>query len=81
MVCDDCGKTLSVGEWPWCPHGETRFHVDAFEPYFDEHLSPEGMWITSARQRRKYMDSEGIDFKRKYEKPPGQTLYFDIHRG
>ncbi len=20
-VCTSCGKTLTVGEWPWCPHG------------------------------------------------------------
>lgn len=20
QVCDDCGKIIAVGEWPWCPH-------------------------------------------------------------
>jgi len=22
--CPDCGEYLSVGDWPWCPHGSTR---------------------------------------------------------
>lgn len=20
QVCDDCGKIIALGEWPWCPH-------------------------------------------------------------
>ena len=21
MTCDRCQQTVTVGEWPWCPHG------------------------------------------------------------
>lgn len=20
MICDECGETLEIGAWPWCPH-------------------------------------------------------------
>lgn len=22
MTCEQCGKEMEVGEWPWCPHGK-----------------------------------------------------------
>lgn len=30
MTCETCGQELSVGAWPWCPHGhsETRYFQD-----------------------------------------------------
>jgi hypothetical protein len=27
MVCDDCGSELTVGSWPYCPHGRGLAHV------------------------------------------------------
>lgn len=27
QVCEDCGKLISVGEWPWCPHEYPTFKV------------------------------------------------------
>ena len=20
-TCEQCGRTVEIGEWPWCPHG------------------------------------------------------------
>ena len=31
-VCQGCGKALEVGEWPFCPHGETRSSGTAAHP-------------------------------------------------
>ncbi len=36
-VCNQCGEVLSVGEWPWCPHGRGTGHK-GFEAFFDEGL-------------------------------------------
>lgn len=31
MTCDCCGKEMSIGEWPWCPHerGVGKYFEDA----------------------------------------------------
>lgn len=26
-VCSDCGKTVQIGDWVWCPHGKPGFYV------------------------------------------------------
>jgi hypothetical protein len=31
VTCDACGKTLTVGEWPYCPHGAGAQNVIADE--------------------------------------------------
>lgn len=60
--------------------------VDAFEPYFDEHLTPDGVMIGSARQRRQIMDANGIDFledkdRRVKKRGPGNApIFFDLWR-
>jgi hypothetical protein len=53
---------------------------------FDEHLTPDGVTITSARQRRKIMDANGIDFledkdRRVKKRGPGNApIFFDMGR-
>ena len=51
MKCDDCQKELTVGEWPWCPHGRAQ-EAHGFEPYFDYGL---GQTITGVGDIRKAM--------------------------
>jgi hypothetical protein len=85
VACEKCGVELRVGDWPFCPHGGSRWHVDAFEPYFDENLTVEGVWITSATQRRKIMDDAGVDFladkDRRHSKRSGAApVFFDLKR-
>ena len=80
MQCDECGAELAIGAWPWCPHGETRFRVDAFEPYFDTDLTADGVWISSASQRRKIMDANGLEYKEKFrnDRKGGFPLFLDM---
>lgn len=37
MKCDECQKELTIGEWPYCPHGLPTHHK-GFEPYYDSSL-------------------------------------------
>jgi hypothetical protein len=80
VKCDKCGDELEVGSWPWCPHGKVRFFGDdPIEPYWDEHLTKDGVYITSRAQRRKIMDQRGlVPHKNKYEN--AGRLYFDQGR-
>lgn len=44
-ICDSCGKTWAIGEWPLCPHGKdgrgSMAHGDASADSWDEHIAPE----------------------------------------
>ena len=87
VICEVCGGTIKeVNVWPFCggkPEGHKMvgFFGDApLEPYFDEHLSTEGEWITTRGQRRKIMERENFEFKKKVEKPHGSVLFFDMGR-
>jgi len=80
--CDSCGGEYGLGEWPWCPHGTagTNWADAPIEPYFDEHISTEGEWITSRGQRRALMAKNGLDYKHKKQPRPGSTIFFDMGR-
>ena len=60
VKCDDCGAEYTFGEWPYCPHGKPHFHVDAFDPVWDDNITSDGAWITSERQRQRIMDENGL---------------------
>ena len=84
MKCDNCNTEVVVGDWPFCPHGPSRYRVDAFDPYFDTDLTEDGVWISSAHQRRKIMDERGVEYKeqfRNYRKGKSVPLFFDMKRG
>lgn len=41
-TCDRCGQVYSIGDWPYCPHGEARtFGNNPFHEYVDENLVPD----------------------------------------
>lgn len=44
-VCDNCGQTYAIGEWPLCPHGAdgrgSMTYGSAGAEVWDEHIAPE----------------------------------------
>lgn len=41
-TCERCGQIYSIGDWPYCPHGEMRtFGNNPFKEYVDENLAPD----------------------------------------
>jgi hypothetical protein len=73
-VCDDCGKSLLVGDWPYCG-GNPRKHTNTqqermgmlgeFHPYQDHDLNPGPgpVEIRSLAQRQRLMKEQGSDYK------------------
>lgn len=47
--CENCGAAFTVGEWPFCPHGEA-YKTKGFEPYFDVAL---GVQVNTPGDRNK----------------------------
>lgn len=82
-VCDDCGKERFPGDWPHCPHGDARnFGEKPLEPYFDEHISERGEWITTRGQRSKMMREGGLEYRKKRtDLLPHGNGFVDMGRG
>lgn len=53
MKCDDCGKTLEIGSWAWCPHGKPQGMLGEFKPYWEDRCTPEPVYVTSLAQKQK----------------------------
>lgn len=62
--CPDCGHLRGIGLWPACPHGTPR-GMQTFAPYWDEHVAPEPVWVTSLAQRKKLMRQNKMDYRDK----------------
>lgn len=58
-VCERCGKTLHIGDYPFCSHGRpTTEEYRPFRPYFDIALGAE---ITSLAQWNRTMREKHAD--------------------
>jgi hypothetical protein len=79
--CEKCNQEVSIGDWPWCPHGSAaNFGEESIEPYWDEMLLPDPVYITSRAQRRAIMSRNGIEYRKKHESPPGSRVFIDMGR-
>lgn len=78
-VCDDCGRIIAVGEWPWCPHGVperaggTAMIDDSLAGgarYF-ENLGHDKVWVESKSQLRDEMRARGLQPRVEHIGVPG----------
>lgn len=61
--CEHCGCEYGIGDWPYCPHDRAGHGMlGKFQPYWDEHICPEGAWITSLAERRRIMRERNLDY-------------------
>lgn len=81
MKCDDCGKELQIGDWPFC-NGDSanhepakRFNYDAIKPYFDEDITERGEWITTIGQRRAIMAKNHLEYRKPASFYQGKRSY------
>ena len=56
MMCGKCGQNVTVGDWPFCPHGVPNVGIidDQIEggPRFFDTMGHEPVWIESKSQWR-----------------------------
>jgi hypothetical protein len=77
VTCEDCGKELTIGDWPYCPHGHAAMHVipddipggQVFENGFDE---PTRFYSHSAH--RAALKARGCFINAKWAGPGDQHL-------
>ena len=79
MNCDKCGAEISIGEWPFCPHGMmTHFGDEPLTPYIDHNLGPEPIEIRTRGERRAIMARNHLEYSDVSSKKRGQ-IYVDLH--
>lgn len=59
MKCDSCNEEISIGDWPFCPHGSVR-RKNAFQeyPYVTKNLTADGqeVEVTSRAHEKALME-------------------------
>lgn len=88
MKCDDCGHEMAIGEWPYCPHGQTMAY-HPFIPFWDPHVTTRDKWehptkgvhMDSLAKWNRKMKENGMEMGSKYDrekpKPQQTTKGFD----
>lgn len=72
--CDACGRELTVGEWPFCPHGRTNLNVVSDSiPGGEtiENLAPTPITFHSRSEKREYLRANGIREQVRHVGVPG----------
>ncbi len=62
-VCDECGKFVGIGDWPFCPHGTDIHGLHSFRAYIEHGLTERPVEITSLAQRRRLMKAANADYR------------------
>ena len=64
MTCDKCGELVTVGEWPFCPHGTPNVSVinDELEggPRWFDTMGHEPVYIASKSQWKREVDARQL---------------------
>lgn len=71
-VCDKCGKAITVGEFPWCPHGHSHSTVigdDIPGGQLFENGLPEPRVFYSHSEHRAALAANGCEIRAKWAGP------------
>lgn len=61
VVCDACGETLRIGDFPFCPHGRELGMLGGFREYTDTVNFPTPQHFTSLAQRNRVERAHGLE--------------------
>lgn len=64
-ICVECKRERFSGDWPQCPHVKGNFGEEPLEPYIDEHLLDHPIEITTRSQRRRIMNEQHFEYRKK----------------
>jgi hypothetical protein len=73
-ICDRCGQPLSIGDFPFCPHGRGQavaFRDDLPGGLVCENYGPTPITFYSHTERRAYMKAHGLQEKETFSPMPG----------
>ena len=62
-LCADCGRSVAIGDWPFCPHGPAHFGVIPDEwpgGKVFENLGHDPVTLYSRSELKREMDKRGL---------------------
>lgn len=59
-TCELCGKDVSIGDFPFCPHGRGNNLQKPMTPYTDTMISSSPMEFRTISEKVRFMDRNGI---------------------
>lgn len=77
MTCEKCGQELTLGDWPWCPHGRSiSGTTGAVDDTFIggriyENLGHEPVFIESRSHLRRELKARGLEEFVRHTPVPG----------
>ena len=75
--CDSCGAEISVGEFPFCPHGRavSAVHQDSVEGgFYAENGFEQPTYFDSKKAHRDALAARGLEIRAKYAGPGDKFL-------
>lgn len=70
MKCDDCGQTIEIGQWPYCPHPKVE-EYKPFVPFWDENVTTTPVYVDSLAKKWRLMKQNKMDYRGKKVGMPG----------
>jgi hypothetical protein len=74
MYCEKCHLALTIGDWPYCPHGRAALVTvpdDIPGGVVVENYGPHPMRFDSHSERRRYMKQHGLRETERFAPLPG----------
>lgn len=59
-VCDTCGETYFVGQWPLCPHGTPGLVTEKSYPFTTKNFTGQPIEVTSRAHERALCAQYGV---------------------
>jgi len=59
-ICEECGRDVSIGDFPFCPHGHGNNLQKPMTPYTDTQLAATPMEFSTISEKVRFMDRNGI---------------------
>jgi len=70
MTCEKCGKTLEVGQWPYCPHGLAQSSIQTNESFIGgvtlENMGDAPVTVYSREELRRECEKRGLEQRIKH---------------
>jgi hypothetical protein len=60
--CEECGRQVKIGDWPFCPHDTVRSRA-IFKPYWDTNIAEQPVYIESDHQHQRIMKENKMEPK------------------
>jgi len=59
-VCEKCGESVSIGDWPYCPHEPGNNLQQPMSPYTDDMIANSPVEFRTISEKVRYMDRNNL---------------------